>query len=147
MAFCRLSFFSKSLPLPLKKVNFLIYCAILMKFETQHFHMFKDDKCMFLLVIRRARGGSCSCPWLGWWPSPPTQSWWRTTSRPCLLWTSIGAAARQRASSPTLPSRGEWALNSKDFSFQIKWVSFPLLDNYSRPFRTFGPHQYCANAK
>ena len=31
------------------------------------------------------------------------------------------------------------------FSFQIKLVSFPLLDNYKRSFRTFGSHQYSAN--
>ena len=31
------------------------------------------------------------------------------------------------------------------FSFQIKLFSFPLLDNYRRSFRTFGPHQYSAN--
>ena len=30
----------------------------------------------------------------------------------------------------------------EDFSFHINLVSFPLLDNYRRSFRTFGPHQY-----
>ena len=31
------------LPSPLKKVKFFSYCAILMKFETQHFHMFTNN--------------------------------------------------------------------------------------------------------
>ena len=30
------------------------------------------------------------------------------------------------------------------YSFQIKIVFFPLLDNYRRSYRTFGPHWYGA---
>ena len=38
-------------------------------------------------------------------------------------------------------------INIEDFSFQIKFISFPSLDDYRRSFRTFGLHQYCANYK
>ena len=39
----------------------------------------------------------------------------------------------------------DFTIYCKDFSFQIKSFSFPLLDNYRRSFRTSGPHQYSAN--
>ena len=46
----------------------------------------------------------------------------------------------------SLVMTGPWRF----FHFQIKVVyfrTFPSLDNYGRPFRSFGPYEYSANSK
>ena len=38
-------------------------------------------------------------------------------------------------------------IHVEGFSFQVKVVTFPLLNNYKLTFRTFGPLQYSTNIK